>query len=233
MKKLMNVALVLLVILTLAACGGSARQGGSNGPQGTLQATAGFHQFRDNQPVAMYFFFRLDLAGDVETADVSVTGPAGWNSNEPRALGSFGAGVHEVHQGIAPRDGTYTVTANIAGVEHTATAVVDTSQRLPLYTGLTAVAEQHGIVVEWDPVPGAVTYRVQFNDPSREIRVSLPETAETAVVLPVAFSALDPALMSQYTVAVFGSTHDSNGTVHDFSNQYVKAAEQVPLQLPQ
>lgn len=224
-KLLVSLALALILV----GCDGADAQGPGT-PKPVLQATVGIHHFEAQAPFGMYALVSLDIEVGAPDVSVSLAGPPGWNSNRPYNMTGFGPGVREVFVPYAPLDGEYSVTATIGDDEHVVTRHVDTSQRLPVITGLAAAVRADGIAVSWNPVPGAAAYVVELRGPGTPIGPMLVARTQTVgLTLPIARSEIDEGRLGEYQIQVLASTHDPEATVIDYGTQIVKVAAVLAL----
>jgi hypothetical protein len=96
-----------------------------------------------------------------ENTEVTITGPTGWNQDEPWVL-TVGAnlyGTYFLSTGMAPIAGVYKVSATIAGQTYTATSgPINPTSVLKTAAPIIATDDGAQVTVSWQPVNGAALY---------------------------------------------------------------------------
>ncbi|AIZ44893.1 hypothetical protein QR90_06885 [Deinococcus radiopugnans] len=96
-----------------------------------------------------------------ESTQVTVTGPAGWNQDEPRVLTVYAKlyGTYFLSTTMAPVAGVYKVSATVAGQTYTATSgQISPASVLKSAVPIAATDDGTQVTVNWSPVDGAATY---------------------------------------------------------------------------
>ncbi|GGO40795.1 hypothetical protein GCM10008949_50690 [Deinococcus humi] len=98
-----------------------------------------------------------------ENTQVTITGPAGWNQDEPEprvlTVGANLYGTYFMSTGMAPVAGVYKVSATIAGQTYTATSgQIKPASVLKTAAPIIATDDGTQVTVSWPPVDGAALY---------------------------------------------------------------------------
>lgn len=176
---------LLLILLALAACGS----------QPSERASVAFGTYNADA-LGLAVLLEFDLSQTPSgTIPVSLSGPPGWNDDEPVVLEAIFLGNEPKRKSKifttfadTPVSGTYTVSFEANHQFVRASAELDASTRIAKPENVWAASNGLLASVRWDPVPGAELYEVVIVDKDAagdESFVTARFTLETSVDLPV------------------------------------------------
>lgn len=126
----------------------------------------------------------IDLVTVVRGSAVGAHSSAFWTVTGPDPWGVYEFEAGPATSRIVVRDavsGTYEVAVNIDGTRLTRTITVDADRVLPSPTGETLVRSAvDAVEVAWQPVPGAASYEVQFNEEGTNVYYTDRSTTASA-----------------------------------------------------
>jgi hypothetical protein len=212
LRLVSTLLLPVVLILVLTACGLS---GGT--PSSDFQAGAGTLNFSNGPGLSVMLTYNLREVPPDNEIDIVITGPAGWNGDEPITTTATFVSTgrkwswRNIFRGsdgeyLTVESGTYTVEAHFNGRTYTRQLTVDSSDRLATVENLDIGASETEVTINWDPVPSAQSYQVELYS----VDDSMPRGTYSTVVTSSSHTFSDLALQidGDYYVAVQAMTAD-------------------------
>jgi hypothetical protein len=212
LRLVSTLLLPVALILVLTACGLS---GGT--PSSDFQAGAGTLNFSNGPGLSVMLTYNLREVPDDNEIDIVITGPAGWNDDQPITSTARFVSTgrkwswRNIFRGsdgqyLTVESGTYTVEAHFNGRTYSRQLTVDSSNRLATAANLDVGASETEVTINWDPVPSAQSYQVELYS----VDDSMPRGTYATIVTSSSHTFSDVALQvdGDYYVAVQAMSAD-------------------------
>jgi hypothetical protein len=186
-----HIFLLLGASLLLASCSSTPQPQAVN----PLQFSAGTYNFQGKATLGTALLLQLvlpDGAPPTQDAEITITGPSGWNNNQPFTA-TYPANVYtdwELRGTVVPVDGVYKASVKVGAKVYSATSArVSTASKLAIPGNVAATANtSESFTVSWQAVNDAAMYLQQImrpvqGAPNEIVRGAGSYTKETSVVV--------------------------------------------------